>query len=88
MQIMIIPGPRDEQQIHQIKRNHEMLSEEDWKSYVLDWSDDEEWLDALYYACGESQEALAEQAEYFHERLIYDEHHYYAYRLAKLEIDF
>ena len=88
MQIMIIPGPRDEQKIRQIKLNHEMLSEEDWKSFVLDCADDEKWLDALYYACDENQIGLKERAEYFHDLLIWDERKYFAYSLAKLEIDF
>ncbi len=88
MQIIIIPGPRDGQKIHQIKLNRENLSEEDWEVFVSHCADDEEWLDALYYACEESQEALAEQAKYFHDLLIHDERQYYAYRLAKLEITF
>lgn len=88
MQIMIIPGPRDEQKIHQIKLNREMLSKEDWEAFVSHCADDEEWLDALYYACDENQMGLKEQAEYFHDLLIHDERNYFAYRLAKLEIDF
>ena len=85
MQIMIIPGPRDEQKIHQIKLNREKLSEEDWEAFVSHCADNEESLDALYYACGESQEALAEQAKYFHDLLITDERDYYACRVAKIE---
>ena len=86
MQIMIIPGPRDEQKIHQIKLNREMLSGEEWEEYVCRCADNgEEWLDALYYALGENQKAVEEQAEYFHERLIDDERFYYACRLATIE---
>ena len=44
MQIIIIPGPRDGQKIHQIKLNRENLSEEDWEVFVSHCADDEEWL--------------------------------------------
>ena len=64
MQIVIVPGPRDEEMVQEIKLNREMLSGEEWEAYVFDCADCEEWLDALYYACGENQEAVAEQAEY------------------------
>ena len=39
-------------------------------------------MDAMYYICENGDEMLADQATYFHERLIYDEKYYYAGRMG------
>ena len=85
MKVKLIPGPRDEEKISAVLNARKTLSEDDWVEFVSDCcgSDDREaWFDAIYYAGGNGDAAIAEQAFYFYEQLIYEEYSYFAGRLA------
>ena len=80
MKIKLIPDARDEEKIAEIKKALETLEdyalEEDLDGKA---SDGEEWLDAMYYASEEQGDSiLATWEEYFHDRLLDDEKHYFA----------
>ena len=67
MRIKLIPGPYDEEKVETIYQIHNMADAEQWEEFVLDCADDEEWLDALYYAAGNlGKQAVKEQEQYFH----------------------
>lgn len=87
MKVVLVPGPRNEELIQEIKRKKMELPEDDWEEYVMGLVDQgEEYFDALYYACESSGEMLEEQASYFHDRLLNDEKYYFAGRMGSLEI--
>ena len=85
MQVKLIPGPRDEDKIAEILNARRTMSLDEWYDFCADcaWTHDDSWFDALYYACENGDEMLAEQAAYFQERLLYDEHFYYADRMTQ-----
>ena len=85
MKVKLIPGPRDEEKISAVLNARKTLSEDDWVEFVGDCcgrDDREAWFDAFYYAGGNGDAAIAEQAFYFYEQLIYEEYSYFADRLA------
>ena len=85
MKVKLIPGPRDEEKISAVLNARKSLSEDDWVEFVGDCcgrDDREAWFDAFYYAGGNGDAAIAEQAFYFYEQLIYEEYSYFADRLA------
>ena len=86
MKVVLIPGPRNEELIRDIKRKKMELSEEDWEEYVMELvSQGEEYFDALYYACENGEEMLKEQASYFYGCLVNDEKFHYAGRMGGFE---
>ena len=85
MKVKLIPGPRDEAKIAAILNARETMSPEDWDDFCgkCAWTYDDAWFDALYYACENGDEMLADQAQYFHDCLLYEEHGYYAERMTR-----
>ena len=83
---IIIPGARNEELIRELQEKKATLNEEEW-AYYCDMRDDEgdTFFDALYYTCENGDEMLEEQADYFHDCLMWDERHYFAGRLGNYE---
>lgn len=86
MKVIFVPGSRNEELIREILRKKSELNQDngEWEEYVcaLVSSGEEENFDALYYACANGDEMLAEQAQYFHNLLLHDEKYYYAGRMG------
>lgn len=91
MKVVLIPGPRNEELIAEIlEAKARLAADPDNDELMLEWGEfvdycacqGDEYMDALYYACENGDEMLAEQAEYFHDCLLYDEKHYYAGRMG------
>ena len=84
MKVKLIPGPRDEEKIAAIL-NARKTSLEDWYDFCMEcaWTHDDTWFDALYYACENGDEMLADQEAYFQYCLLNEEHDYYAERMTK-----
>ena len=79
MKIKMIPDVRDEEKIAEIKKALETLEDDALEEYLDGKAcDGEEWLDAMYYASEEGDSILATWEEYFHDRLMNDEKHYFA----------
>lgn len=97
MKVVLIPGPRDEAMIEELKKRiNNMYDDEGDPSEVVDdeliaideMIDEygpDEVFDALYYACENREKMLAEQARYFHDCLLYDERNYYIERMTGME---
>lgn len=87
MKVVLVPGPRNEELIEEIKRMKIELSSEDWEDYVCGLVEQgDEYFDALYYACENGDQNLRTQARYFHESLLYHEKDYYASLMGGFEI--
>lgn len=87
MKVVLVPGPRNEELIREIKRMKIELSSEEWEEYVCELVEQgDEYFDALYYACENGAENLETQARYFHELLLYHEKDYYAGLMGGFEI--
>lgn len=94
MKVVLIPGPRNEELIREIVEakarlcvdpSNDVLMAE-WAEFVDDYAcRGDEYMDALYYACENGDEMLADQAKYFHDCLVYEEKHYYAARMGGYE---
>ncbi len=84
MKVKLIPGPRDEEKIAAILNAKKTMSLDDWYDFCgkCAWTHDDTWFDALYYACENGDEMLADQAQYFQYCLLYEEHDYYAERMT------
>ena len=84
MTVKLIPGPRDEEKIATILNARETMSPEDWADFCGEcaWTHDGSWFDALYYACENGDEMLADQTAYLQWLLLYEEHQYYAERMT------
>ena len=91
MKVQLVAGPRNQKLVREILEakarltadpdNDELLC--DWEEFVEDCAcQGEEYMDALYYACENGDEMLADQAKYFHDCLLYDEWRYYAARMG------
>ena len=80
MKIKLIPDVRDEEKITEIKKALETLEDDALEEYLDGRAcDGEEWFDAMYYASEEQGDnILATWEEYFHDRLMDDEKHYFA----------
>lgn len=85
MTIKLIQGPRNEEKIAAIKEAKRTCTPEEWEEFVLNCAEDEEWLDALYYASDCGACGLEEQELYFHDLLLRDEQNYFAARLGGIE---
>ena len=89
MKVLLVAGPRNEEKINkllEIKRTHPGDWPEIWTEYA--YTQEEEWYNALYYACGEHKDImLADQAEYLHYYLLNEETEYYAARMCSSEYD-
>lgn len=91
MKVLLVAGPRNEELIREILEVKARLTSDpdddvlmdEWQAFVDDCAcKGDEYMDALYYACENGDEMLAEQAKYFHDCLLYDEVHYYAARMG------
>jgi len=62
------------------------MSEEDFECFISELANEPEYFDAMYYACENGDEMLADQEMYFNDLLIHDERNYYAARMGGYEI--
>ena len=87
MKVVLVPGPRNEELIDEIKRMKIDLPSEEWEEYVCRLVEQgDECFDALYYACENGDQNLETQARYFHESLLCHEKDYYASLMGGFEI--
>ena len=83
MKVILEAGPRNEELIREIREMKEILSAEDWMEYCSSHAYlGDEFFDALYYACENADEMIQEQAQYFHNLLLWDEACYFVARLG------
>ena len=80
MQIMIIPGPRNEELIEKTRAAVYACkaNEDDDYSIIIDLMKEygeSEIFDALYYVCDDADVKLTEQANYFFDEIHYDDPH-------------
>lgn len=80
MTVKLIPGPRNEEKIEEIRKALVILDDEALEEYLDEKAcEGEEWLDAMYYATeGRGDSILASWEEYLLERLMTDEKYYFA----------
>ena len=83
MKVVLMAGPRNEEMIREIHEKKATLAAEDWMDYCISNAYlGDEFFDALYYACENGDEMLADQAHYFHEQLLRSEGCYFVARLG------
>ena len=83
MKVVLVAGPRNEEMVREIREMKETLSAEDWMEYCSSNAHlGDEFFDALYYACENADEMIQEQAQYFHDLLLWDEAGYFVARLG------
>ena len=91
MKVLLVAGPRNEELIREILDAKARLTADpdddelmyEWMQFVSDCAyKGDEYMDALYYACENGDDMLAEQARYFHDCLLHDEVRYYAARMG------
>lgn len=85
MKVKLIPESCSKDLIEEIHTMREKLPVQEWIEYVIEGCSDEEFMDALYYACENGDARLGDQARYFHELLMNDEAYYYAARMGGFE---
>lgn len=85
MKVKLIPESCSKDLIEEIRTMREKLPVQEWVEYVIEGCSDEEFMDALYYACENGDAMLEDQARYFHELLMNDEAYYYAARMGGFE---
>ena len=71
MKVRIYPGDRNDCKIEQVKTARALLHGEEWEQWFYQRMDeDDDWLDAMYYASGNDAEAiLARWEDYMTEEL-------------------
>lgn len=83
MKVILEVGPRNEEMIQEVLEKKATLSAEDWMDYCISNAYlGDVFFDALYYACENGDEMLADQAHYFHEQLLRSECCYFVARLG------
>ena len=86
MKIKLIPDVRDEEKIAEIKEARQVLTGEAWEEFCYDRaSEDEEWLDAMYYASEYGDETLEKWGRYFLDLLTDEKKYYFAADMGGLE---
>lgn len=86
MKVVLIPGPRNEELIAEIRKAKETMEHEEYIDYMKELADNgEEYIDAMYYACNNREAMIEEQAQYFHDCLLNDERCYYAVRMSAID---
>lgn len=86
MKVVLIPGPRDEELIFEIRKAKETMEHEEYIDYMKELAaSGEEYIDAMYYACNNRDVMLEEQAKYFYDCLLNDESYYYAVRMSAID---
>ena len=86
MKIKLVPGTRDEEKISQIAEARQMLSADEWEEYCYDRaSENDEWLDAMYYASEYGDETLEKWGRYFLDLLTDEKKYYFAADMGGLE---
>ncbi len=74
MQIRLIPGPYDKEKVEVVYNMYATATPEEWQKFVYKCGEDDEWLDALYYAAGrDSVKARKEQEQYFHDLMLIED---------------